>query len=82
MPDVATFTTNQSLHLPAEVVRRFRPTDRFIVWVEGDTIHLKRLVPSALERVEQASPGEPMSLDEINEVVHEVRHDRRRRQAG
>lgn len=82
MPDVATFTTNQSLHLPSEVARRFRPTDRFIVWVEGDTIHLKRLAPSALDVVEQASQGEPMSLDEINEVVHEVRRHGRRPQAG
>ncbi|RLT37732.1 MAG: hypothetical protein DWI57_13285 [Chloroflexi bacterium] len=33
----------------------------------------RRLIPSPLKRVEDAPEEESMSLDEINEIVHEVR---------
>ena len=37
-------------------------------------LHLKRMqAPSLTELVAQASEGDPLSLDEINELVHEVR---------
>lgn len=76
MFEIATLTPNQTLKLPAEIARHFLPSDRFIVWMEGDTLHLKRITPSPLDIVEQAPNGEPLSLDEINDIVHEVRQQR------
>jgi hypothetical protein len=34
--------------------------------------------PQVTRIVDEAPEGEPMSLDEINEIVHEVRRQRRR----
>ena len=80
MSDLATLTTNHTLQLPDEIAKRFRPSDRFVVWVDGDTLHLKRVMPSPLQAVADAPEGEPLSLDEINDIVHEVRRKRRQRQ--
>ena len=73
MFEIAKMTPDKRLQLPDEIARRFLPSDQFIVWIEDDTLHLKRITPSPLNAVEQAPEGEPMSLDEINEIVHEVR---------
>lgn len=80
MATVATFTQDQTLQLPLEIVKKFQMTDRFIVWQEGDTLHLKRITPSPLQAVEQAPDDEPLSLDEINDIVHEVRRQRHERE--
>jgi hypothetical protein len=77
MFEVATLKPNHTLELPVEVAKHFQPADRFIVWQEGDTLHLKRITPSPLKAVEQAPESEPLSLDEINEIVHEVRRQRK-----
>ena len=77
MSDLATLTTNYTLQLPDEIAKRFRPSDRFVVWVDGDTLHLKRVMPSPLQVVADAPEGDPLSLDEINDIVHEVRRQRR-----
>jgi len=74
MIEIAEFTPQQTLKLPADIVARFQPSDRFVVWMDGDTVHLKRVTPPyVLDRVEQAASGEPLSLDAINDVVHQVR---------
>ena len=79
MIEIAEFTSQDTLRLPAEVAARFHPSDRFVVWAEGDTLHLKRITPlSVTSLVAQAPEGQPMSLDEINDLVHEVRRRRRR----
>jgi hypothetical protein len=78
MIEIAEFTAQQTLKLPVDIAARFLPTDRFVVWVDGDTVHLKRVTPlRVLDMVDQAPEGEPMSLDEINDVVHRVRRQRR-----
>jgi len=78
MSDIAELTEQQTLKLPPEIAAPFRPLDRFVVWAEGDTLHLKRVTPPPVTKiVEQASEGEPMSLDEINEIVHEVRRQQK-----
>ena len=67
-----------TLKLPAEVAAHFRPSDRFVIWVEGDILHLKRLTPPLVtDTMAQAPEEEPMPLEEINEIVHEVRRQRR-----
>jgi hypothetical protein len=74
MIQIAELTSQNTLKLPTEAAAHFRPSDRFVVWVEGDTLHLKRITPpSVTEMVAQAPEGEPLSLDEINEMVHQVR---------
>jgi hypothetical protein len=77
MVEIAEWTSQRTLKLPEAIVERFRPTDRFFVWVEGDTLYLKRITPPPVtEIVAQAPEGEPLSLDEISDIVHEVRHPR------
>lgn len=78
MVEIAEFTEQLTLKLPANIAARFRPLDRFVVWVEGDTLHLKRITPPPVTSiVAQAPEGEPMSLEEINSIVHQVRRQRR-----
>ncbi len=73
MFDIATLTQRDTLQLPVEIAKNFNQSDRFIVWMDGDTMHLKRIKPSPLKIVEEAPYEEPLSLDEINQIVHEVR---------
>lgn len=78
MVEIAELTPQHTLKLPAKVAARFRPSDRFVIWVEGDTLHLKRVTPPPVASiVGQAPEDEPLSLEEINEIVHEVRRQRR-----
>jgi len=78
MAEIAEWTAQRTLKLPEAIAARFRPMDRFFVWAEGDTLCLKRITPVPVtEIVAQAPEGEPLSLDEINEIVHEVRRRRK-----
>ncbi len=78
MVEIAEFRAPDALALPVGIAERFRPADRFIVWIDGDMLHLKRMTtPSVTQLVAQAPEGEPLALDEINEIVHEVRRQRR-----
>lgn len=80
MIQIAELTSQYTLKLPDEITARFRPSDRFVVWVEGDTLYLKRITPPPVTNiVAQAPEGEPLSMDEIAEIVHQIR---RRRRAG
>lgn len=79
MSELATLNPNHTLALPAAIAKHFQPSDRFVVWMEGDTLHLKRITPSPLLAVEQAPSDQPLSFDEINDIVHEVRHRRHQR---
>ena len=79
MFEVATLNPNHTVALPVAIAQHFQPSDRFVVWVEGDTLHLKRIMPSPLQVVEQAPLDQPLSLDEINDLVHEVRRQRHQR---
>ena len=76
MSEIATLKTPNILELPAEVGKQFRAADRFLVWLDGDMIHLKLIAPSATAVVDEAPAGEPMTMDEINDIVHEVRRRR------
>ena len=78
MVELAELTAQQTLKLPAEIAARFKPADRFVVWAQGDTLYLKRVTPLPVtDIVAQAPEGEPLSLDEINQIVHQVRKQRR-----
>ena len=77
MVEIAEWTPQRTLKLPEAIAERFHPTDRFFVWAEGDTLYLKRITPPPVtEIVAQAPEGEPLSLDEISDIVHEVRRQR------
>ena len=78
MSDIAELTTDGKLQLPLALAQRFRPTDRFLVWADGDTVHLKRITPIRVtEAVAQALQGEPMSPEEVSEEVHAYRREKR-----
>ena len=71
MIDIAELTETNMIRLPASLSGQFHIADRFVVWMSGDTLHLKRLTsPSVNEIVAQAPEGEPLPLDEINDIVH------------
>lgn len=77
MVEIAELTAQQTLKLPAEIAAHFKPADRFVVWLEGDTLYLKRVTPPAVTSiVAQAPEGEPLPLDEINQIVHQIRQQR------
>ena len=77
MVDIAELTGQDTLKLPPDVAVRFHPSDRFVVWVEGDTLHLKRITPPPVTGVVDKAPeGEPMSPEEISDIVHQVRRQR------
>lgn len=78
MIQIAELTPQYTLKLPDEILARFRPSDRFVIWAEGDTVYLKRITPPPVTKiVAQAPEEEPLSIDEINEIVHEIRRKRR-----
>ncbi|MCW5852244.1 MAG: hypothetical protein KIT87_19375 [Anaerolineae bacterium] len=77
MLEIAELTAQGTLKLPAEIASHFRPQDRFVVWVEGDSLLFKLITrPSIVDLVAEAPEGQPMTLDEINDLVHEVRQQR------
>ena len=78
MVDIAELTAPDILKLPAHLAAHFQPSDRFIIWVVGDTLHLKRITPSSVTDIVARAPvGEPLSLAEINEMVHQVRREQK-----
>lgn len=78
--EIAEMTAPDTLKLPADIAARFRPSDRFVIWADGDTLYLKRISPSSITKIVAESPtGEPLSLEEIDRIVHQVR---RRQRAG
>jgi len=79
MFEIAVLTPEGTVQLPQKISHNLSPSDRFIVWMEGDTLHLKKMEPSPLDRVAQMPADEPLSLDEINEIVHKVRQQRRQK---
>lgn len=76
MFEIAKLTPLRTLELPPAIADQFAPSDRFIVWMEGDTVHFKRIAASPLQAVEDAPTDEAMTLEEINEIVHTVRKER------
>jgi hypothetical protein len=78
MVEIAELTPQYTLKLPPEIAARFRPLDRFVIWVEGDALHLKRITPPPVTSIVAEAPeGDPLSLEEINEIVHQVREQQR-----
>jgi hypothetical protein len=76
MFEIATLTPDGSLQLPVDMVRALTPSVKFLVWQDGDVLHLKPMtadLPSLLDLVAEATEDEYLTLDEINEIVHEVR---------
>jgi hypothetical protein len=74
MSEIIELTTNNTFQLPPTIAAEFQPNDRFMIWVEGDMVYLKRITPGAItNKVAQTPDEHPLSLEEINEIVHEVR---------
>jgi len=77
MNNLATLTSNNMLELPEEIAAHFQPDERFYVWLEGDTMHMKRVqkltLTELLRRQKENPDPNPPTMEEINEIVHEVR---------
>ncbi len=72
---IVALSRDYTITLPAEVVQRFHPMDRFFVLLQGDTLILKRVtVPSVTEIVETTpSTHPPLTMEEIDDMVHQAR---------
>lgn len=78
LPAVVVLSEDNTITLPDEIARQFRPADRFVVMPQGDTLILKRLTPRVSDIVAAApEDAAPPSLDEISDIVHELRAQRR-----
>ncbi len=76
MSDIAELTDANTLKLPDKLSHQFHASDRFYVWVRGDSLHLKRITsPAVTDIVAEASEGDPLSLYEINKMVHQGRRE-------
>ena len=74
MFEIAELKTPYTLTLPAGIAERFHAEDRFIVWAEGDMLHLKRMrAPSLTEWSPRRPKRDPSRSTRVNELVHEVR---------
>lgn len=81
MTSVAILSKNNTLQLPTEIAAQFAPSDRFVVWMDGDTMHLKRIMPSPLDIVDGApDDDDEIPLEELDGIVHEVRENRHKSQ--
>ncbi|NJL55443.1 hypothetical protein HC928_09840 [bacterium] len=66
---------DNTLTLPAEMAQVLGPGSRIVVMKQGDTLVLKRIdVLSHLDRVAATPDSAPLTLEEMNEIVHAVRH--------
>lgn len=66
---------DNTLTLPAEIAQALGPGSRVLVMKQGDTIILKRIHPPRITDIVANTPETepPLTLEEINEIVHEVR---------
>jgi hypothetical protein len=73
-------SSDYKITLPLEIARRFRPADRFFVWSQGDTLILKRVTIPRVTDIVATTPETypPLTMEEIDEIVHEVRRKRAR----
>lgn len=81
MNNLATLTTPTTLKIPEEIAAHFQSNDEFYVWLEGDTIHMKRVKKASftdlLNRQSEVSDETPPTMEEISKIVHEVRQEYR-----
>lgn len=78
MVEIAEVTPERTLKLPPDIAARLRPSDRFVIWTEGDVLYLKRITPTSVTDITGAAPaGEELSAGEIDDIVHQVRRERR-----
>ena len=78
MIEIAELTSKGTLKLPAGIAARFQRADRFVVWTEGEIVHLKRITPKSVTDLEERAPAEePMPMEGISALVHAVRKSRR-----
>jgi len=77
---VVEVSSDYKITLPLEIARRFRPTDRFFVWSQGDTLILKRVTIPSVTDIVATTPETypPLTMEEIDEIVHKARGQRDR----
>ena len=65
-------TAADTLRLPAKMALLFRAEDQLVIWADGDALYLKRITRRAVTRMVAEAPEEgPLSMEEINEIVHD-----------
>lgn len=79
-PTVVELSSEFTIRLPQELANQFHPADRFVVFPQGDTLILKRLSVLRITDIVAAAAenNPPLAMDEIDEIVHQVRQTRKR----
>ena len=78
---ITTRVVNGTLELPAEALKWARPDEELMLFIEGDSLILKRVHPPRLSELASRAPGDvEMLLQEIVDEVH--RHRREKRHAS
>ncbi len=75
---VIELNADNSVKLPANIAQWFKLADRFLVTIQGDTLILKRINPINVLDVVAATPDdEPLTMEDINAIVHDMRQQYR-----
>ncbi|MGA9349160.1 MAG: hypothetical protein WBW48_10190 [Anaerolineae bacterium] len=78
---VTTKVANGVLELPAEVQNWVRPDEELMLFIEGDSLILKKVRPPRLSELAGRAPGDvEIPLQDIVDEVH--RHRREKRHAS
>lgn len=72
-----TFTLPKALR---EALRAFfKPSDKLLCFVEGDTLIIKRIKPPKLSELAERTKEKPMPLKELVKEVHTYRSEKKQK---
>jgi len=75
---ITTRVVNGMLELPAEALEWVRPDDELMLFIEGDSLVLKKVRPPRLSELAGRAPNDTeIPLQEIVDEVHRYRREKR-----
>lgn len=75
--ELAVISDDGKIQLPAEVMKRFPPKEKFVVAVERNIIILNAIQQPKLSAIAERVKEEPIPMEEIVEEVHQYRQERK-----
>ena len=74
--ELAVMSEDGKVQLPADVIRRFLPKEKFVVAVDKNVILLSAVQQPKLSAIAEKG-GEPMPMEEIVKEIHQYRQERK-----
>ncbi|MGA1796738.1 MAG: hypothetical protein ACMUIL_12855 [bacterium] len=68
-----------TLSIPKDLRSFFKPSDKLIWFMEGDTLIIKRINPPKLSEIAERVKENPMPLKEIVKEVHAYRSEKKKK---